>query len=189
MAKRSKPRRKSALSILATLLILSAVIRVGNFAGQAVAREATEATPSNVTRDEERPEFAKIMEALSAREARVEEREMKLKLRMAALEEAEIEITNQIEKMRAAEASLRETLAIADQAAEKDVAQLTIVYENMKPKQAAALFETMEPAFAAGFLGRMKPAAAAGIMAGLTPEAAYAISVVVAGRNADAPTE
>ena len=58
-----------------------------------------------------------------------------------------------------------------------------------KPKDAAALFETMDPSFAAGFLSRMPADAAAGVLAGLSPEAAYTISVVMAGRNANAPQE
>ena len=85
------------------------------------------------------------------------------------------------------ESDLRKTLALADGAAENDLARLTSVYENMKPKDAAALFETMEPDFAAGFLGRMRPDAAASVMTGLSPGAAYSISVILAGRNANAP--
>ncbi|MEZ5673973.1 MAG: hypothetical protein R3D81_01625 [Thalassovita sp.] len=80
-------------------------------------------------------------------------------------------------------------MAVADQAAERDIGTLVAVYENMKPKDAAPLFEEMDPNFAAGFLSRMKPEAAAGIMAGLSPNVAYTISVVLAGRNAEAPKE
>jgi flagellar motility protein MotE (MotC chaperone) len=47
----------------------------------------------------------------------------------------------------------------------------------------------MSPEFAAGFLGRMAPEAAAAILSGMSAEAAYGISVIVAGRNANAPTE
>ena len=47
----------------------------------------------------------------------------------------------------------------------------------------------MTPEFAAGFIGRMRADAAAAIMAGLSPQAAYTISVILAGRNARAPTE
>ena len=82
---------------------------------------------------------------------------------------------------------LRATLAKADQAAEKDIARLTSVYENMKPAQAAPLFEAMEPSFAAGFLSRMRPDAAAGILANVDPQAAYTISVLIAGQNASVP--
>ena len=88
-----------------------------------------------------------------------------------------------------AEAALRETLSLADGAVEKDIARLTVVYETMKPKEAAALFEEMAPEFAAGFLARMRPEAAAQIMTGLSAEVAYTISVLMAGRNAQAPIE
>ncbi len=47
----------------------------------------------------------------------------------------------------------------------------------------------MNSEFAAGFLGRMNPQAAAGIMSNLSTEAGYAISVVLAGRNALAPKD
>jgi flagellar motility protein MotE (MotC chaperone) len=57
----------------------------------------------------------------------------------------------------------------------------------MKPKDAAALFEEMDPGFAAGFLGRMRAVAAASVMAGLSPQTAYSVSVIMAGRNANAP--
>ena len=78
-------------------------------------------------------------------------------------------------------------MAYADTAAEGDLARLTAVYENMKPKDAAALFEEMDPDFAAGFLGRMRADSAAGIMAGLSPPVAYSVSVLLAGRNANVP--
>jgi flagellar motility protein MotE (MotC chaperone) len=91
--------------------------------------------------------------------------------------------------MKAAEEELKATLALADGAAEDDIARLTAVYQAMKPKDAAALFETMSPEFAAGFLGRMPPDSAAAILSGMSSEAAYGISVIVAGRNADVPKE
>jgi flagellar motility protein MotE (MotC chaperone) len=59
----------------------------------------------------------------------------------------------------------------------------------MKPKEAAEIFETMDVSFAAGFLNRMRPDAAAGILSNVETTTAYAISVVMAGRNAGAPVE
>ena len=88
-----------------------------------------------------------------------------------------------------AEGILNATIAMAESASQTDVAQLTTVYENMKPKEAAALFEEMSPEFAAGFLGLMRPDVAAAIMTRLAPATAYSFSVVLAGRNANAPTE
>lgn len=130
-----------------------------------------------------------LIEALNRREARVKQREEDLDVRLQALSLAEKEINKKLEELEAAERQLRETLALAQTAAEDDLTKLTDVYANMKPKQAAALFEEMDPEFAAGFLGRMKPDAAAAIMAGLTPGTAYTISVVLAGRNANVPKQ
>lgn len=194
MAKKRKIRTRRSwgtLASVATLLILSALVRLSEHAGQAFAVEPEE--PEQMVKPAEpaaaRPDIDAVLAALSQREDRVEEGERQIRLRMAALQEAEIEIETKINQLKKAEASLRDTLALADQAAENDLARLTVVYENMKPKDAAALFETMEPGFAAGFLGRMKPAAAAGIMTGLTPETAYSISAYLAGRNAQVPKE
>lgn len=99
------------------------------------------------------------------------------------------EVDRNLAALAEAEAELRATLALADGAAAADLDQLTQMYQNMKPKEAAALFETMDPNFAAGFLGQMPATAAGAIMAGLQPETAYRISLVLAGRNMQVPAE
>ncbi|MEM6564819.1 MAG: hypothetical protein AAF665_10255 [Pseudomonadota bacterium] len=172
----------------------SAGIRIGGEAGQALATENL--LPAAVTEEAPRkPQtpavdsegVARMLAAFQEREARVERLEYEIEMRRKALEVADEEIAKRLNVLRDAEASLSAMLSIADTAAEDDLAALTTVYENMKPKNAAAVFEEMEPDFAAGFLGRMRPDAAAGIMAGLSPEQAYTISVILAGRNANAP--
>ena len=100
---------------------------------------------------------------------------------------AEAEIAERLEELRAAEAELAATVAQVETAAESDLGRLVQVYESMKPGDAAALFQTMAPEFAAGFIGRMNPNAAAAILTGLEPDTAYTISVIIAGRNANAP--
>ncbi len=140
---------------------------------------------SNVTRS--RNEISGLIAALTEREAQVAEREKKLEMRLRALSIADHEIEKRLLSLSETENKLRATLSLADEASEKDLLKLTSVYENMKPKDAAALFEQMEPNFAAGFLGRMRPEAAASVMAGLSPQVAYSISVILAGRNANAP--
>ncbi|WP_425039979.1 MotE family protein [Primorskyibacter sp. S187A] len=191
-AKQLKKRGKGTLAAVAALLILSALVRLGDSAGQAFAREgevSTSEASQSTTPERTLDDISAVLEALKEREERVLASEKKIDRRMAVLAQADAEIQARLEALAAAEASLKETLALADQAAEKDLTRLTAVYENMKPKEAAALFETMDPSFAAGFLGRMKPTAAAGIMAGLQPETAYSISVVLAGRNSEVPTQ
>ena len=68
-------------------------------------------------------------------------------------------------------------------------AHIAVLARRIDRPEAAALFEEMDPRFAAGFLGRMPAPAAAAIMAGLSPKTAYSFSVLLAGRNANAPRD
>lgn len=211
-----KRAKLGALSAIAILLLGSAAIRVAIHAGPAVAKSMGE---KEVQQDMEASHDAKddnhgtekddsrmanagtaagmpsaeslrlLMEELQAREARLAAEEERVMTRARSLEIAEQAVRMKVEELNEAEARLRETLALADGAAEGDLSKLTSVYEKMKPKDAAALFEEMDPRFAAGFLGRMKPNVAAGILAKLSPQAAYTISVILAGRNAEVPKE
>lgn len=180
---------RGSLAILALILAASGALRLGHGVGAAMALQANaEVTEAQSPLQCPEPPLA-LTEALRERDATLSVREAALNDRMAALALAEEAITARLAELDSAEAKLRDTLSIADGAAEKDLARLTAVYEAMKPAEAAALFETMAPEFAAGFLGRMRPDAAAAVVSGMKPETAYAISVLIAGRNALAPKE
>ena len=187
-------RISSVLPVVAGMLIASGLLRVIGGAGDALAEGATEMPGTDQPAEQTAgcipdEETGALIEAFRAREARLAEREAALADRTQALNVAESEIDEKIAALQEAEASLSATLALAETAAEDDLARLTTVYENMKAADAAALFSAMDPAFAAGFLGRMSPATAAAVMSSLTPEEAYSISAILAGRNAGAPTE
>lgn len=185
---------RGTILLISALLIGSASLRVAVGAGAAVAEgdfanqlllqsEPQEQQPKSL----DRVKLGTLLEALNAREARIVEKEEKLKIRKKALDVAQVEVERRLEALEQAEERLSNTLALAQTAAEDDLARLTTVYENMKPKEAAALFEAMEPEFAAGFLARMRPDVAAKVMSGLDPQIAYSISAILAGRNALAP--
>ena len=188
---------RGALWLIAGLLCASSVLRFGSGTGAAIAREIEAFRPDAATEDgplTEAPaarspesEIAELLSQLRARTAALDARERAIETRMAALSLAEDEVARNISRLEQAEADLRATMALADTAAENDLARLTAVYENMKPEDAAPLFQQMSPDFAAGFLGRMRPDAAAEILSALAPETAYTISVILAGRNAGVP--
>lgn len=190
-----KRNAKGSLVLIGSLLIGSGAIRIGLEAGQAVATESPFlATEQNLQPNQEekpvqdRAELSNLLIAFQKREERISKAERQLAVREKALEVADQEIERRLATLKSAEEALQSVLSLADSAAEDDLIRLTSVYENMKPKEAALLFEEMDPAFAAGFLGRMRPDAAAGVMAGLSPQAAYLVSVILAGRNADIPS-
>lgn len=197
MSGRRQRAGRGALWLIAGLLCASALLRFGSGTGAAIARELDafrpaadlEAAPAAPAQAAAPPdvEIAALMAELRGRTEHLEARERAVQTRMAALALAEEEVARNIARLEQAEADLRATMALADTAAEDDLARLTAVYENMKPEDASPLFQQMSPEFAAGFLGRMRPDAAAAILSGLAPETAYTISVILAGRNANAP--
>jgi flagellar motility protein MotE (MotC chaperone) len=182
---------KGVLFFISLLLIGSGLLRLGDGTGRAMAREvenlmtAVESLPGTPIADN--LQVTSLLTRLLEREQEVELRENALKDREAALTIIQDEITANLQELEEAEANLRSTLAIADTAAESDIAKLTKVYESMKSKDAAALFEGMDPSFAAGFLSRMRPETAGAILSGLTPGTAYTISLTLSGRNLNAP--
>jgi flagellar motility protein MotE (MotC chaperone) len=163
---------------------MSGLVRLGEATGTAIALEMDAEEPSRPP--EEQADVAAALAALRERNAELDRREAAIAERMQALETAERTLADQLSALGAAEERLRGLMTLAEESAEGDLAQLTSVYENMKPKEAALLFERMSPEFAAGFLGRMRPEAAAAIMSGLPPELGYSISVLLASRNAAA---
>ncbi len=198
----SKPRkpgrRVPVLVVVASILALSALVRLAEGSGSAIAQGLGAMARAQTDRVQEiaepavctpAPELADILASLTRRENRVAALEAQLADRERTVEVATEELRAGLEALEAAERQLARTIATASQAAEADLSKLTSVYENMKPADAAILFGQMEPVFAAGFLGRMRADAAAAILAGLPPDQAYSISVVLAGRNANTPTE
>lgn len=205
MTKSKMPRRswasgRGALAAIAILLIGSALIRFGIGPGAAIALEMKDQAAEFLNGQEAdvadapsatdlTPELLQLLAEVKKKEQALLDREAALEARVQTLSLVETAVQEDLARLEKAEADLRATMALADEAAENDIVRLTAVYENMKPDQAAALFQLMEPSFAAGFLGRMRSDAAAAILAGLEPDLAYSISVVLAGRNAEVPRE
>lgn len=202
-SRKGRPGRGVLLAI-GLLFFASGVIRLADGTGHALAREVE----ALVNRDEAEglpsgglgPErdgltcasdesLSQTLAALRDRSEVLDKREKQIELRIVSVQRAEQALQENLKALEAAEASLAATVARADGAAEEDIKRLISVYEQMKPKSAAAIFEAMDPTFAAGFLAQMRADSAAAIMAGLSPPRAYSVSALLAGRNAGVPTE
>ena len=206
--KRGRRMSRNVLIMLAALLVCSGVVRMGGGVGLARAVESADvAMPANVKA--ESPMTTSVVpetgpgdleqifqvlrlreEALVAAEQKLEEREtefeMRTQKRAEQLRQAELQVSESLKKLEAMEQELKGLVVTVDTASRDDIDRLTTVYENMKPKQAAALFDQMAPNFSAGFLAQMRPDKAAAVLSGMSPEKAYSVSVVLAGRNAQA---
>jgi flagellar motility protein MotE (MotC chaperone) len=192
--KRVRKNNRGVLILITGFFLASGLLRLGSGTGSAIAREvealrhnSKEIAQSLACQND--ANIGELLKALKTREERISAQENKIADRVQALAVAKHGIDQKLVELVEAEKKLRATMALANTASEDDLSRLVSVYENMKPKDAAALFEEMEPRFSSGFLGRMRPDAAAKIFAGLTPAKAYSISVILAGRNAEVPTE
>lgn len=186
-----RPRRRQGRGALVVIVVLfagSGMIRLGEGAFALASTPEEEVTPEPASCAPP-ADAAALLTALRERDEVLSAREGELEDRAQAIAVASAQIDKKIADLVAAEERLAATLTLADEAAEGDIARLTAMYEAMKPKDAAPLFEEMAPDFAAGFLGRMRPDAAGALLAALEPKTAYTISVLLAGRNAAAPTQ
>lgn len=189
--KRPRPLKRQVTFLILLLFLASAAVRVaGLSAAWATGHsdgEVAETFGTDTCLPD--PEFSTMMEDLTEREARLVEEEVAIEQRRVDIELSRQAILEQLAILEEAEARLEARLAQSSTASEGDLSQLTAVYQAMKPKVAAELFEAMDPEFAAGFLVRMAPESAAAIVSGMKPATAYAVSVIVAGRNAQALKE
>jgi flagellar motility protein MotE (MotC chaperone) len=194
MTNKAPPRKpKKSLRALAIILLFSGIVRIfdQNIFANAQDAETEVRADFNAEKTILSIPFSKdtikiLLETFKERESRLLEREAEIETNAQTLEIAEARVKAKVDELTEIEALLANTLALADKAAEDDLARLTSVYENMKPQSTAELFAKMTPGFAAGFLGLMQPAAAAAVMTELEPNIAHNISVMLAGRNANA---
>ena len=191
MMKTIKP--SSPLFILASVFAISAILRIALHADTAWAVVEKISTPAptieqGVTCGPD-IEIEPILAQLTTRQQELDARAATIVENESALALIKTELNQQLQELEQAEARLADMISMSQSASQNDLTQLTAVYSAMNPKQAAALFETMDPEFAAGFLTLLDPQIAGEILAGVSAEKAYALSVIVAGRNATAPTE
>ncbi|WP_439560075.1 MotE family protein [Roseinatronobacter sp.] len=180
----------SALMVLTALFFVAGLSRLGLGVAEVIAAESAN-TPANAPAPEgtAQADPGDLFQSLRAREARLQQMEERQEQRAQELRQAEADIRAQLAELAQAEERLLQTIALTQSAAEDDVARLTAVYEHMKPQQAAELFTQMDVQFAAGFFARLRPDFAGSVMAALDPVTAYAISAVLAGRNANTPRD
>ena len=185
-------RQRGILALLTIFFVGSGVLRLGEVGSAFAATEDEEDMHADDMAHElgSCPDLGAVSTALTAIDGRaqsLDSREAAIDERQAQLDAAEQLIGARLAELEAAEERLNALLSTTDEAASNDVDQLMAFYEAMNSEDAAALFAEMDPNFAAGFLSRMRPESGAGILAELEPAQAYAISVILATRNADVP--
>lgn len=185
---RKRKVQNGALLVVMACFLSSATIRLG-LSGPAIAQEINDRRSSpeaEVTVAAENVSFAELdrmLEAIRERQEALESEEARVEERLEILANAQAEFERKRLELQEAERQLAATLSQTDGAVLRDIAQLTAMYESMKPKNAAEIFNEMDPNFSSGFLIRMNPQAAADILSSMDPDIAYQVSVLMANRN------
>jgi flagellar motility protein MotE (MotC chaperone) len=184
------PRQAAAIggvALIAFCFAASALLRLGDF-GMALAQDAVGALPAGVAGCEPADPDG-LLAAIRTREAQLAAEADRIAERQQTLHVAETKLAEQLASFEAARAGLEATLALAEDAAENDIARLTTVYERMKPEEAARILGRMDIAFASGLVARMKPEIAAEVLTRMESDSAYAITLTIASRHARVPVE
>jgi len=192
MTNRSLRGAIGGVGLIVLCFVGSAALRLGDF-GAAIADEldnvaSVEGTAKAASCTPDANADA-LLAAIREREAQLEAESKRLAERAQTLNVAEAKLAEQLAAFEKARTDLEATLALADKAAERDIAQMTTVYENMKPDDAAKIFERMDVTFASGLLVRMRPDLAAEVLTSMNADTAYALTLMITSRNAKVPTE
>jgi flagellar motility protein MotE (MotC chaperone) len=115
--------------------------------------------------------------------SQIETRELQVSIREAAVAAAEKQLTDRVAQLLAIQSRLQ-TLA-SDYKDHDDAkwAALVMLYEGMRPRDAATIFNGLDKPVLLEILGRMKPAKAAPVIALMQPENARQVTAELAARR------
>ena len=128
-----------------------------------------------------------ILERLQQRRQQLDQQGRDLDMRENLLKAAEKRIEDRVEELKKLEASIGATeqkQADADKARAKN---LVVMYEAMKPKDAARIFNRLDMAVLLDVASAMKPTKIADILAAMDSDAAQRLTVALATKDVQKP--
>jgi len=126
-----------------------------------------------------------VLEALAARRKSLDARQNEIEMREKLLAAAEARIDDKIEELKDLKAKIDEVFMTEESKGNEKFQSLVKVYENMKPKDAAAVFEQLDMTVLLELLDRMNERKLAAILAAMDPARAQAVTVALATENED----
>jgi flagellar motility protein MotE (MotC chaperone) len=128
---------------------------------------------------------ADVLQALAERRKALDVRENDVAIREKLLAAAEARIDEKITELKSLKGQIDTVFKAEETEGDAKYDSLVKVYENMKPKDAAAVFERLDMTVLLELLGRMNERKLAAIMAAMDPERAQAVTVELATANED----
>ena len=124
-----------------------------------------------------------LLQRLAQRRAEIERQTSELDRQRVLLEAAEKRIDEKVTELESLKQALEHLMIQHDEQEEQQLNSLVIIYENMKPKDAARIFEELDMAVLLDVIERMKERKTAPILAELNPKRAKTITIELAHRR------
>ncbi len=152
--------------------------------------EAKQALPPPVTQSPTPPSSAErqVLERLKERRDTLENQTRELEMRENLLKATEKKIESRIGELQGIESKAFEGARTKENEDKAQIKTLVVMYESMKPKEAARVFDRLELKVLMAVVSQMNPRKMSEVLAAMSPESAEKLTVALASRslNADA---
>lgn len=133
-----------------------------------------------------------ILEKLGERRQQLDERLKEIELREQLLQSAEKMLQERLGELKESESRVASSVQAREQTEQSQMKSLVVMYEAMKPREAARVFERMEARMLATLAQQMNPRKLSEVLAQMTPDAAEKLTAALirrmpAGAEGDKP--
>jgi flagellar motility protein MotE (MotC chaperone) len=135
------------------------------------------------------PSERALLERLQQRREQLDQQGRELDMRENLLKAAEKRIEERIGELKQLEASVGTAQQRQDDADQTRMKSLVIMYEAMKPKDAARIFDKLDMAILVDVANAMKPQKLADVIAAMDSDAAQRLTVALANRGNAKPQQ
>jgi flagellar motility protein MotE (MotC chaperone) len=128
-----------------------------------------------------------ILDRLGQRRQELQQRDQDIELREQLLEQAEKRLEARLQEMRERDQPARGDGTVSSEAAQAGLKNLVLMYETMRPKEAARVFDRLGLDILVPVVVEMNPRKMAEVLAVMSPEAAERLTVALARRAQGVP--
>jgi flagellar motility protein MotE (MotC chaperone) len=154
-------------------------------APQQVAQATPPAPPQPLPQGASPSERA-VLERLQERRGSLDERARELEMRENLLKAAERKVDGRIGELKEVEDRISAGARAEKEEADRQMKTIVVMYETMKPKDAARVFDRLNIGVLVPIVTAMNPRKMAEVLAAMSPEAAERLTVALASRSREA---
>jgi len=128
------------------------------------------------------PAELNVLQSLGARRGQLDQREKTIDLQLQLLAAAENKLDGKLKTMQSLKSQITALIKQADNQQDAEIARLIVIYETMKPKDAASRMALMDDSVRVPIASQMKAPILSAILAKMAPEDAKALTEKLANR-------